>query len=176
MTPDLLALYERASQWTLEKVDGAVDQLDARTPCEEWDVRTLLRHMLETQHYFIGAARGEEASLAPEPTEPLGADPRRDFRDARDELIRTFGQPGTIEKTGPALGIAYSDQLLHGWDLAKATGQDTTMPDGLPEVAYEMIHGRFSDDERQGVFKPEVPVPDDASAQARLLAYTGRTP
>ena len=50
------------------------------------------------------------------------------------------------------------------------------MPDGLAEAAYEMIHGRFTDDQRKGVFKPEVTVADDASAQDKLLAYTGRDP
>jgi hypothetical protein len=48
------------------------------------------------------------------------------------------------------------------------------MPAGLPEAAFEMIHGRFTDDQRQGIFKPEVTVGPDASAQERLLAYTGR--
>ena len=74
------------------------------------------------------------------------------------------------------MGIAFSDQLLHGWDVAKATGQDAAMPDGLAEAAYEMIHGRFTDDQRKGVFKAEVTVADDASAQDKLLAYTGRDP
>ena len=81
-----------------------------------------------------------------------------------------------IEKTGPALGIAFSDQLLHGWDLARATNQDATMPDGLAQAAYDLIHGAFTDEQRTGVFKPEVPVGDDATPQQRLLAYTGRTP
>ena len=91
-------------------------------------------------------------------------------------MFKTFSEPGVIEKTGPSLGIAFADQLLHSWDLAKATGQDTTMPDGLAEAAYEMIHGRFTDEERVGVFKPEVEVAADASAQDKLLAYTGRDP
>jgi hypothetical protein len=39
-----------------------------------------------------------------------------------------------------------------------------------------MIHGKFTDDQRKGMFKPEVPVCPDASAQDKLLAYTGRTP
>jgi hypothetical protein len=39
-----------------------------------------------------------------------------------------------------------------------------------------MIHGRFTDDQRKGVFKPEVVVDPDASAQDKLLAYTGRDP
>ncbi len=91
-------------------------------------------------------------------------------------MLHAFGEAGAVDKTGPALGIAFSDQLLHGWDLARATGQDATMPAGLPDAAYELLHGRFSDDERQGVFKPEVAVPEGASPQDRLLAYTGRQP
>ncbi len=50
------------------------------------------------------------------------------------------------------------------------------MPEGLAALAYEMIHGRFSDEQRQGIFKPAVAVAPDASAQDRLLAYTGRDP
>ena len=56
MEPDLLGLYERASEWTATKVAGAATKLDAATPCDEWDVRTLMNHMLDTQHYFVGAA------------------------------------------------------------------------------------------------------------------------
>ena len=81
-----------------------------------------------------------------------------------------------IDKTGPALGIAFSDQLLHGWDLAVSTGQDTVMPDGLPEAAYSLIYGRFTEEQRKGVFKSEIDVAPNASAQDRLLAYTGRDP
>jgi hypothetical protein len=50
------------------------------------------------------------------------------------------------------------------------------MPDGLAEAAYELIHGKFTDEQRVGVFKPEKVIADDASPQARLLAYTGRDP
>jgi uncharacterized protein (TIGR03086 family) len=176
MTADLLDLYAQASRWTAEKVAGALD-LDADTPCDDWQVRDLLNHMLDTQRYFIGAAKGEDAS-PPGPTPPtlLSSDPKADFEQGRKDLMEAFGQDGVVEKTGPALGIAFSDQLLHGWDLAKASGQDATMPEGLAEAAYGCIHGAFTDEQRTGVFKPEVPVGDDASAQAKLLAYTGRSP
>ena len=177
MPSDLLELYERASDWTLARVAGAGRKLSAPTPCDDWDVRQLLNHMLQTQRYFAGTARGEE--LSPpigQPPDLLGDDPRADFQRGRDDLIEAFRQDGVIERTGPALGIAFSDQLLHGWDLAKATGQDTTMPAGLADAAYEMIHGRFTDEQRKGVFKPAVAVGPDASAQDRLLAYTGRDP
>jgi uncharacterized protein (TIGR03086 family) len=177
MEPDLLDLYERASAWTASKVPGAAQKLGAASPCDGWDVAALLNHMLDTQRYFVGTARGERASPpAPVPPEVLSEDPAADFAAARTELLRVYGEPGVIEKTGPSLGIAFSDQLLHGWDLAQATGQDATMPEGLPAAAFDMIHGRFTDEQRKGIFKPEVRVPADASAQDKLLAYTGRDP
>ena len=174
---DLLDLYDRASGWTTSKVAASTSMLDARTPCDQWDVRTLLNHMLDTQRYFLGAARGEDVSPpAPSPPELLGDDPVADFERIRDDMLRTYGEPGVIDRTGPSLGIASSDQLLHGWDLATATGQDATMPEGLAQAAFEMIHGRFTDEQRKGIFKPEVQVPPDSPAQDKLLAYTGRHP
>jgi uncharacterized protein (TIGR03086 family) len=177
MDLDLLDLYERASAWTTSKVAGATRRLDAETPCDEWDVRTLMNHMLDTQNFFVTSARGGDASPpSSPPPELLRGDPVENFERARTEVINTFAAPGVIDRTGPSLGIAFSDQLLHGWDLARATEQDATMPDGLPEAAYQMIHGRFTDDQRKGVFKPEVRVAGNASAQDKLLGYTGRDP
>jgi uncharacterized protein (TIGR03086 family) len=177
MDIDLLDLYRRASEWTVTKVAGVATDLDAPTTCPDWDVRSLMDHMLETQKYFVDSACGRDASPpSPNPPALLGDDPVADFKRARAETVRTFEAPGVIEKTGPSLGIAFSDQLLHGWDLATSTGQDAAMPDGLPEAAYQIIHGRFTEDQRRGVFNPEVAVAPNASAQDRLLAYTGRDP
>jgi uncharacterized protein (TIGR03086 family) len=177
MNPDLLDLYGRASEWTLARVAGATDQLDAPTPCDQWDVRSLMNHMLDTKDFFVGRARGEDVSLpSPDPPELLGADPAADFEQGREETLRTFGEAGVLERTGPALGIAFCDQLIHGWDLARATGQDATMPAGLAEAAFEIIDGRLTDEQRQGGFKPEVELGADAGAQEKLLAYTGRNP
>jgi uncharacterized protein (TIGR03086 family) len=177
MDLDLLDLYQRSSAWTESKIVGATGRLEADTPCDDWDVRTLMNHMLDTQNYFVSAARGDQASPPSSPPPDLLSDkPVEDFKRARAEMISTFGEPGVIDRTGPSLGIAFSDQLLHGWDLAKATEQDATMPEGLPEAAFQMIHGRFTDDQRKGVFKPEVDLAGDVSAQETLLAYTGRDP
>jgi uncharacterized protein (TIGR03086 family) len=176
MEPDLLELYRRASDWTAATLAATTD-LDAPTPCTEWTVRDLLNHMLDTQRYFLAAARGQSASPpGPHPPDLIGDDPAAAFAATREEVIAEFGKEGVVDKTGPALGIAFADQLLHGWDLARATGQDETMPPGLAEAAYELIHGRFTDDQRRGVFAPEVPVAADATPQQRLLAYTGRAP
>jgi uncharacterized protein (TIGR03086 family) len=177
MEPDLLGLFERGSAWTATKVPTAATKLDTATTCDDWDVRALMNHMLDTQHYFVGAARGDDVSPpSPVPSERLSDDPIADFDRARAETLKTFAAPGVIDKTGPSLGIAFSDQLLHGWDLAQATAQDATMPDGLAEAAYALIHGRFTEEQRKGVFKPEVTVASNASAQDKLLAYTGRDP
>jgi uncharacterized protein (TIGR03086 family) len=175
MATDLLELYRRASDWTLTKISGVSD-LQAGTPCDDWATRDLLNHMLETQHYFSAAARGEGASPPGQtPPQLITDDPKADFERARNDVIDAFGQEGVVEQTGPALGIAFADALLHGWDVARATGQDATMPEDLPGPAYEAIHGRFTEEQRKGVFKPEISVGDDASPQERLLAYTGRT-
>ena len=160
---DLLDLYGRASEWTVGNVRGAAGQL--------------LNHMLDTQRYFLDTARGLATSPpSPHPPELLGDDPVAAFEDVRAQMLSSFGEDGVIERTGLSLGIAFSDQLLHGWDLANATGQDATMPDGLAEADYEIIHGRFTDEQRKGIFKPEVAVGPRASAQDKLLAYTGRDP
>ena len=177
MDVDLLDLYRQASDWGLGKVAGATGKLDTATPCDQWDVRTLMNHMLDTQRYFAGAARGEDVSPpSPDPPQLLGDDPVSEFEAARDDTLATFGQDGVIARTGPSLGLAFGDLLLHSWDLATASGQDATMPDGLADAAYGMINGRLPDDQRKGMFKPERAVPSDASAQAKLLAYTGRDP
>jgi uncharacterized protein (TIGR03086 family) len=176
MTADLLEMYRRAGEWTAEKVAGAAD-LDVPTPCTEWSLRRLLDHMLETQRYFASAARGEDASPpGPNPPSLVGDYPVADLDRARTDVVEAFSAEGVVEKTGPLLGIAFADQLLHGWDVARATGQDATKPDGLAEAAYDHIHGRFTDEQRTGVFGPEVQLEGDLTAQERLLAYTGRDP
>ena len=176
MTAELLDHYRRASEWAIEKV-GNVSTLDAQSDCEDWSLRDLLNHMLATQDYFLGAARGESASPpGPNPPDLVSEDPKADLERRSADVVDTFGQDGVIEKTGPAIGIAFADMLLHGWDVARSTGQDASMPDGLAQAAYDTIHGRFTDEQRKGVFKPAIPTGDDATPQERLLAYTGRQP
>jgi uncharacterized protein (TIGR03086 family) len=76
------------------------------------------------------------------------------------------------------LGIAFCDQLIHGWDLARATGQDATMPADLAALGRQLLDGRIAENSRGPgkIFGPEVTVADVASDQDKLLAYCGRTP
>jgi uncharacterized protein (TIGR03086 family) len=172
---DYIDLFDRASAWTADKVQGANGKLDAETPCEAWKVRDLLNHVLDTQRYFAGVVDDQKTPLpSPTPPDVLGTDPVKQYEEARETVLRAYRRPGAIEKTGPSLGIAFADQLIHGWDLASATGQDTTMPDDLAQAAFDTINGRMPDDKRGGNFKPSLPVSEGASAQERLLAYSGR--
>ena len=177
MGPDLLDLYDRGSSWAVDTISGVTNKLAAATPCDEWNVRSLLNHMLETQHYFLGVALGEDRSPpSPMPPELLSGDPVADFRKVRADMLAAYSKSGVVEKTGASLGIAFSDLLLHGWDLARASGQDATMPVGLAEADYGIIYGVFTAEQRKGILKPEVLVGEAASAQDRLLAYSGRDP
>jgi uncharacterized protein (TIGR03086 family) len=112
---------------------------------------------------------GERFTSEPGPARAAERRPGRRLR----EVLSAYSEPGVVDRTGPSVGIAFSELLLHSWDLARAPGQDATMPAGLAE-ADELIQGMLGDSLRNGMFKPEIPIGDDASAQDRLLAFTGR--
>ena len=125
--------------------------------------------MLETQQYFLSSAVGGGASPpSPEPPELSARIPQPTSNLAVTDAPN-LGEPGVIEKT--SVDRNRVQRSVAPW-LGSREGdrQDSTMPSGVPEAAFEMIHGRFTDQQRQGVFKPEIPVTDDASAQDKLLA------
>ena len=109
-------------------------------------------HMIDTQQFFAAKARGEDAPF-PSATPPalIGDDPGGDLRRNQAGVLRAHREPGVLDKTGPMLGIALCDQLVHGWDLATATGQDATMPEDLAEAAFAVIDGRLTDEQRGAV-------------------------
>ena len=179
---DPLELYEKASEWTKSKIEGAKDNLDAQTACEEWSARDLVNHLLGGKDVFVGATQGKGPSGPPPPGKPadlLGdGDPVAAFEDVRRAVLDAYGKEGVLENPQMQMmaGIAFVDTLTHGWDLAKGTGQDTTMPAGLADAAMGAIGGRLTSESRGTAFKPEVTAPDDASTQDKLICYMGRQP
>jgi uncharacterized protein (TIGR03086 family) len=184
---DILDLFERGTAWTSTKVAGAADQLDAQTPCAEWNVKRLLDHVLFIQQMFAAApGGGEVAPPSGAPPELVGDDPAGEYEEARKKTIHAFSQPGVIDgmlndgqrPAAMMLGIAFCDQLVHGWDLATATGQDTTIPPDLAAAAWQFLDGAIPDAQRgpDKNFQARVPVADDASDQDKLIAYCGRQP
>lgn len=181
---DILDLFERGTAWTQTKVAGAADKLDAPTNCDGWDVRRMIDHLLAGQQMFAASATGGTFAPPDDPPPALtGDDPAAQYEDARKATAHAFAQDGVLASTiahmpaPQALGIAFCDNLIHGWDLARSTGQDATMPEDLATAAFAMLDGNIPDERRNsGLFKSSVPVADDASMQDKLVAYTGRDP
>ena len=181
---DILDLFERGTAWTATKIAGAADRLDAPTNCDGWDVRRMIDYLLAGQQMFATSASGCEFAPPSDPPPALTADdPAGQYEEAREATAHAFAQDGVLASTighlpaVQALGIVFCDNLVHSWDLARSSGQDATMPDDLATAAFAMLNGNIPDDRRaSALFKSAVPVPDYASAQDKLIAYTGRDP
>jgi uncharacterized protein (TIGR03086 family) len=118
------------------------EQFSRPTPCSEWDVRRLLRHVIGTDlRNFAIAARGETADWKAEPA-PLGDDPAADFRRGA-ETLRAAWRSADLETPVPMSGGAtaplrsradqqIAELAVHDWDIARSTGQPTDLD---PEVA-----------------------------------------
>jgi uncharacterized protein (TIGR03086 family) len=185
----LIGLFDQATAWTASKIPAADGQRDASTPCDVWNVGQLLDHLLDGQALFVAGATGAVVGLPNgDPPHLVGDDATGQYEHARQATIEAYSRPGVLEGTVntpfgtmPAaqfLGIAVCDQLIHGWDLARGTHQNASMPGELAAAAWQMLGGRISDANRGPgkSFKAAVPIAEDAGFQARLLAYTGRQP
>jgi uncharacterized protein (TIGR03086 family) len=160
------------------------------TPCTEWDVRTLLNHVLGT------LALGRDLLSDSPPRDPamgpgglpsadmVGDDPLDAYRTgvadllaaAGDDLGRTHTTP-LGEMPGQVLvGFTTVDILVHGWDLARATGQDAPVDPSLAADVLAFAHQSVTDDSRAPLIGPAVPVAADAPVMDRLAGYMGRRP
>ncbi len=174
--------YRRLSGEFTDTVAGVpADQWSAPTPCEGWDARQLVQHVVDSHKLFLGFI-GDELDPPSADDDPMAAwvvardavqavldDPER----ASTEFTGMFGE--TTFEAGVDRFLSF-DQVIHRWDLARATGQDTSIDDA--EVARLMESAKsFGDAMRgPGAFGPEVDAPADADPQAKLLAYLGRRP
>src|SRR5437870_1715721 len=103
--PDLIDLFDRASAWTASKIPSAAKCLDDPTPCDEWNVRALLNHLIQGQAFFQAAASGEQPSESP--ADVVGDDPARQYEEGRRATLDAFRQPGALEKAGFFANVAY---------------------------------------------------------------------
>jgi uncharacterized protein (TIGR03086 family) len=176
--------YRRLAADFTRRVDAVrEDQWANQTPCSEWSVRDLVAHVVTTERDVPTWAGLEPLPLSASPEdEPAAAwaqvreqvqalldDPAR----AGVEYEGAFG-PTTIGQSIDAfLGF---DLLVHGWDIARATGQDEALPADEVRRVLAMAEGLGDNLRRGGVCGPAVPVPADASEQDRLLGLLGRMP
>jgi uncharacterized protein (TIGR03086 family) len=162
--------------------DVAPEQWSNQTPCTEWTARDLVGHVVGTHGMMLGFI-GRSLSSAP----TVEDDPLAAFKAARGDMQAVLDDPelagteydGMFGRTNISATVDRFlgfDLVVHGWDLARATGQDERIDP--QEVDRVWAHAReLGDNLRQpGVCAPAVEVGDDASEQERLLAYLGRDP
>jgi uncharacterized protein (TIGR03086 family) len=187
---DLVSALEQQVGRTGKLVAGvSSDQLSASTPCPGFDVRALLNHIVGGQLLLVRAAAGETTSGGDLP-DVIGDDPTSAYELSAKELVETFRDPDVLTRTfnlggnetpgDQALGIAIMEAVVHGWDLATATGQDATIDPSLATGMLQTLRdGGFIENWRNpegNPFAPEVTVDDSASPGDKLVAYLGRTP
>jgi uncharacterized protein (TIGR03086 family) len=154
------------------------DQLDAPTPCDDFTVRGVLEHMIGGATAFAAAYRGTT------PADPDLRDPLASFGAVLGDLVAAIRAPGALDQTvqapfGAVPGDTFArfvvlDGLVHGWDMAVATGQPYEPPDELVAAA-DAFARQALDPLRDGTtFADAVAPAPDASPIERLARYTGR--
>ena len=163
------------------------DQLDATTPCDDYSVAALLDHV----HFLAeGLARAARKDPGPGGAPPLGdarhLDPAwRTTIPARvDELAAAWREPGALDGSlevggidmpaEAAFTVALEELVVHGWDLAKATGQPFAAADEDLDVVRSFF-STFGPAMRGDAYAPEVAVADGSELD-RLVAVSGRDP
>jgi uncharacterized protein (TIGR03086 family) len=183
----LLELFQRAQNAFTDRVDAVeAGQWDAEA-LPGWTVADLVAHLVGEAHWVPGLLAGESlddvAARVPSGTGPLlGDDPLSAWETAADEALAalaTTDLAGTVHLSrGPTPVREYVEELtadlvVHGWDLARATGGDERIDPALLRAAA-VLADRLPDDGLPGFFDPPLELPDGASEQARVLARFGR--
>lgn len=166
------------------------DQLNNPTPCADRRVRELLGHLVGLTLAFRACADKELGPLTDTAPDDNGwPDAPTDWRTAlaaqvpalaaswnKPEAWQGMTQAGGIDLPGEVAGmVALDEVVLHGWDLARATGQAYAVDDTTAEALLGFVSG-FSVEGTPGMFGPAVPIDDDASVFDRVLARSGRDP
>jgi uncharacterized protein (TIGR03086 family) len=151
------------------------DDLDRPTPCTDWDVRTLVGHVLTSPRNFLTMARGGEPNWSATADVPASGWAQR-FRSDADDLIHSWHQQG--EDAEPfQVDMQTSELAVHTWDLARAVGTPSERLD--PEVAERalaLMRQGLTPENRGQAFAAEVPVAEDAPPYDRLAGFAGRDP
>jgi uncharacterized protein (TIGR03086 family) len=188
---DLLELFNRGLREFGTRVHRAsAEQWTASTPCSEWDVRALVDHLIDEQLWvpplMSGHELGAAGSIVESTKRALDDDPVAAWETAALASSRAFGEPGALDREvalsrGATRATEYLtemifDLVVHSWDLGKAIGFTESLDDELVRFGLAGAEQLGGDLSASGVFDAPVQVSDDASAEERLVALTGRRP
>jgi uncharacterized protein (TIGR03083 family) len=150
----------------------SAEQLDLPTPCEDWNVERLIRHLLVDPVNFATMMRGEEPDFGAEPP-PLPEDWAGAFRASADDLIHLWHQG---DADGPPPDMQTAEFAVHTWDLARAIGAPGELDAEAAERGLSFMSTTMKPEMRGEAFAAEIDVPADAPAYDRLAAFAGRDP
>lgn len=184
---DLVALYRRAVDAFGARVQAVGDeQWHLATPCADWDVRTLVNHVLGENAWAVPLLAGRTIDDVGDRLDGdlLGDDPVSAWALAAAAATVAAGEEGVMERVvhvsyGDIPGREYlsqvtTDHAIHSWDLARAVGGDERLDPGLVEFVHAYLEPQAEQWRAAGAFGARVDVAADAGAQARLLALAGR--
>lgn len=168
-------------------VDGvAADRWDNPSPCAGWTAAAVVGHVINGSRMILAiAVHDPPVPPATDPAAIAGADPRAAWYRRRAEITTVLnrldpaaavsGVPG-VTTIDDGLGQAVIEPLVHGWDLAAATGQRIDLPDHLVAPLLANLEPLTGSLRASGMFADRLVVSADASIADRLLAILGRRP
>lgn len=191
--PEMMDLVPAARQMAALLRGVGNDQLAAATPCEQSTLGDLVSHVDGASRAFTAAATKDlgPATAAPPPPDggQLGSDWRTRIPAQLEALAAAWADPaawqGTTEAGGVTLPadvagrIALNELVLHGWDIARASGQPFACEPRSLQACLESLTVMYPPDQpqrREGIFGPPVEVPADAALVDRVVGLSGRDP
>lgn len=174
--PDLPAVHAAALADVHRLVEAVrPDQLDTPTPCPDWDVRSLRGHLVAGNRRFAAAAAGESlmALIGDVASESDG----QAYAESARAAIEAWRAPEALAQDNATMlmTVHLAESLLHGWDLARATGQTARFSDEALDVVEPFAHQMMPADRPAGMgFGPATEPPADASRLDQLAAFYGR--
>ncbi len=190
--PAIVALDAQAVRESVRLVERATAADLARpTPCADWTLYGLLRHMA-TQHYGFAAAAAGDGDLARWRLRPLGDDPVGAYRAAAECVLAAFAADGVLDREFPlpefargllfpgpqAVSFHFVDYVVHSWDVAKTLGLDARFEPALLDAALTVAQAVPGGDARLAdgaAFAPALPSPG-GSPLDQVVALLGRPP
>ena len=182
---DLITLNRRTVEyWAANVAAVKDDSWDDPTPCSQWSVRDLVNHVVSEELWMVPLLRGRtiEDVGSQFDGDVLGAEPIGSARRAADEALAVADEivPGGgrvhlsygEEDMGEYVRQLCADHLIHGWDLAAATGGNTWMAADLVTEVGDWFADREASYRMGGAIGPRRPGAHDA--QSELLAAFGR--
>ncbi|HEY1990514.1 MAG TPA: TIGR03086 family metal-binding protein [Acidimicrobiales bacterium] len=169
----------------------APDSLDAPTPCPKYSLGDLVDHVGGLSLAFTAAATkamGGDTAQAPSPAASrLGKDWRTRIPGELAALAEAwrdpaawsgFTQAGGVDLPGEIAGLVALDELvIHGWDIARASGQAYECDPPTLAAVYEFVAPMAAPGhEAPRIFGPVVEVPEDAPLLDRIIGLSGRDP